>query len=459
MATATSLSEQLLNLKEDMGWSWSEMANQVEGALNVKGPSGSTLFRYAKGQANPSDLVEQTVLKAIQSIREVQLADAEANGTATAESSAEESTHVSEREVSELAAAEPEEAVETTDRADIAKITEAVEELVEAPVDEVEDDVVAEVPEHLTIRWAEMSEATPFGAGIAPVLDEVIEEIEEAQIVYPTLSEQAAHGAGIPIDEILNSDVDTEIESLAPQSIEWAVLETEIAFAYGISLTPVVTEVQTAEVAAPAEDVVVTEEVAEVDVAELDEELETESSFDIDEDTLIEHYEMLAVEEAQTAFEHDVDPAEAYEATEEASAEVVEAAEVAEQAEVAALEEESVQEDVADSETTTLDELVDISRALYDAPEQIYDFFPTTYHIFDEQLVGAEIPTMAELGVHEPVTSNESIDEVVILELAQFGEGSLYANGHSEFDHENCPKTPEFTARSREIIYSAPMGE
>jgi hypothetical protein len=98
--TLASLSEELLTLKEDSGWSWNEMANQVEYALEMKGPSGSSLFRYAKGQAHPSGMVEQTVLTAIQRIREQQMADCEEDSIEVEEDS---EIYESTREISEVA--------------------------------------------------------------------------------------------------------------------------------------------------------------------------------------------------------------------------------------------------------------------------------------------------------------------------------------------------------------------
>ena len=514
MATATSLSEQLLDLKEDMGWSWSEMANQVEGALNVKGPSGSTLFRYAKGQANPSDLVEQTVLKAIQTIREKQLAEAEANNAI------DESSNVSDREVSELAvveaeaeteAAEVEVAEEVEEQVETAEVVEATEDHIDEVVEDVVEEAVVETPIPYDIHWASLnddvpfgygishlieylsanevveveeiapsypvlSESTPFGLGIPTNFDEVEVNEEEAHVAYPELNGATAHGAGIPADEILNEDI-----TYAPRAIEWAALETEVSFAYGISLTPVADVVEEADVEAEEAELQVEEpEVAEVDeqvieeaaveepeMADINEEI-VESSIDIDEDTLVEHYEMMAVEEAQVAFEHDIDHEESI----EESAHVEEVAEIEEEVvEVADLSETDVVEEVSnenlsETESESIDELVEISEALYDTPAQIHDFFPTTYHIFDEHLVGSdEIPTMAELGVHEsvhveqPIASANTDEELVVRELAQFGEGSLYANGHAEITYDNCPKAPEFMARSREIVYSAPEVE
>ncbi|MBI1729772.1 hypothetical protein HYR53_04055 [Candidatus Acetothermia bacterium] len=70
-----SLSEQLLHLKEDTGWPWKTLAVRVSTVLKDKKPSGSTLFRYAKGISHPADDVEQALLKAIQRIRKKEIHD------------------------------------------------------------------------------------------------------------------------------------------------------------------------------------------------------------------------------------------------------------------------------------------------------------------------------------------------------------------------------------------------
>jgi hypothetical protein len=70
-----SLSEELLHLKEDTGWPWKTLAVRVSTVLKDKKPSGSTLFRYAKGISHPADDVEQALLKAIQRIRKREIND------------------------------------------------------------------------------------------------------------------------------------------------------------------------------------------------------------------------------------------------------------------------------------------------------------------------------------------------------------------------------------------------
>lgn len=223
--TTASLSEELLNLKEDTGWSWNEMANQVEYALEMRGPSGSSLFRYAKGQAHPSGMVEQTVLTAIQRIREQQLAEAEESAIELEVD--EDELHESTREISEIA---DQIAVDDLEDADEIDELAEVDDEVAAAVDEAEEVVVdEEIYEESTTRVAGISAVYAIAEGwspatlyedLEPVADEAIhEEIDE-------LAEELEAGeAEVAEDEELIEELE-EVDELVIASEVTEVDET-----------------------------------------------------------------------------------------------------------------------------------------------------------------------------------------------------------------------------------------
>jgi len=522
MATATrSLSEELLTLKEEMGWSWSEMANQVEGALNVKGPSGSTLFRYAKGQANPSDLVEQTVLRAIQTIRENQLAEIEEDQLEA------ESSTVSERSITEIEKAEVAEAESEYVEPEAAVVTEEAEV---SAVDEEVTEEVAEVesaPEIPESPWnAEGLIDVPFAVGICIALEVEVPEspwnaeglidvpfgvgiVAELEVELPESPWNAEGLNDVPfaggIAMALEVEEVEETAQFGIERIDWVSLDTDVSFAHGLSHNPVVEneiEEETGlEVADTDELIAESEEELEVTaenevVDPVDDEVLLDPDYDIGEASVLEHFEIDIIMEAQMAFERDeapaagLDIANADQVIEEAlvdETELIEDAdEIAEQA--IELEEEVVE--VAERESEPEPESVIDSRelldSLYENPSRLNTLTLAHYFIFDESLESSQVPTLADLvtsAIVEPDTEDTELVEVgeinevgqigdldteeasageegeEIRLLAPFGEGSLYANGNSIVDPADCPKAREYSARSREILFSLPESE
>jgi hypothetical protein len=63
------LRQELLDLKQKTTWSWETMARELERMMTVRGPSGSTLRRYATGGVQrPNLIVEHYVREALKKV-------------------------------------------------------------------------------------------------------------------------------------------------------------------------------------------------------------------------------------------------------------------------------------------------------------------------------------------------------------------------------------------------------
>ena len=69
MLQTASLSEELVGLKEERGWTWREFAFRFSLVLNEQCPSATSLFRYAKGTSQPTAEIERTLFEAIERMR------------------------------------------------------------------------------------------------------------------------------------------------------------------------------------------------------------------------------------------------------------------------------------------------------------------------------------------------------------------------------------------------------
>ncbi|MDA2928491.1 hypothetical protein MYX84_00860 [Acidobacteria bacterium AH-259-O06] len=64
-----TLAQELLNLKEKTSWSWETMSQELHRVMSKRGPSSTTLFRYASGRIKrPNPMVEQYVREAIHKV-------------------------------------------------------------------------------------------------------------------------------------------------------------------------------------------------------------------------------------------------------------------------------------------------------------------------------------------------------------------------------------------------------
>jgi hypothetical protein len=64
-----TLSKELLNLRAKTSWTWARMSREFHRVMGEKGPSHTTLFRYATGKVKrPNVVTERYVRKAIEKI-------------------------------------------------------------------------------------------------------------------------------------------------------------------------------------------------------------------------------------------------------------------------------------------------------------------------------------------------------------------------------------------------------
>ena len=64
-----TLRKQLLRLKKTTSWSWEKMVHEFHQVMGHKGPSHTTLFRYASGNVKrPNVVTERYVRQAIHEI-------------------------------------------------------------------------------------------------------------------------------------------------------------------------------------------------------------------------------------------------------------------------------------------------------------------------------------------------------------------------------------------------------